>query len=545
MNMKNIRHRIFPFLTAAVILIGCKVSAAPQSGQFYKTKMYKGTITVADIRKDHGPARMVSTAFQGLINQDTAQCYLYLADHHVRQLNDTKRPFEVLPLEEGADPGLRSMFRAYADRVRNIYIWSPEEDWSWNMAVMLSAQHRGLPLTEELYARLTAETPWKGNVVRLYGRWASKRDAYEWAMKTIQPACHPNILFSLGLRSDWMGNPWTLYDYAVASRGFAFWLDDADPEERSIIEEICRKGDFKPGAIVMGYAKSGDDLLYVTNRYNIGYVVSDYYANGSFWCSYPNKSFKPRPGRAVKAENGKIYVSVVFSDGDNVQFDQNALYAIWTDDTDRGAFPVGTTLCAGMQELNPFLLEWYYDHMSPNDELMAGPSGYQFIYGRDYSEEGYEKWLELNRQWLASAGFKTACFWHTSYGTDRFYRYVETAGLEGVFNGDDDVILDYHDGVIIMNQGDHLVAEGDLYNNLAHRQAQLDPSRPHFLNVYPTAATYGYHGIARLKREAERLEKDFPGRFVFLMPKDNVATARKYYEAHPEHIPWKNKPQNK
>ena len=51
--------------------------------------------------------------------------------------------------------------------------------------------------------------------------------------------------------------------------------------------------------------------------------------------------------------------------------------------------------------------------------------------------------------------------------------------------------------------------------------------------------------MARLKREAERLEKDFPGRFVFLMPKDNVATARKYYEAHPEHIPWKNKPQNK
>ena len=398
---------------------------------------------------------------------------------------------------------------------------------------------------EELYARLTAETPWKGNVERLYGRWASKRDAYEWAMETIQPQCHPNILFTLGLRSDWTGNPWTLYDYAVASRGFAFWLDDADPEERSIIEEICRKGNFKPGAIVMGYAKSGDDLLYVTNRYNIGYVVSDYYANGSFWCSYPNKSFKQRPGKAVKAENGKIYVSVVFSDGDNVQFDQNALYAIWTEDTDRGAFPVGTTLCAGMQELNPFLLEWYYKHMSPNDELMAGPSGYQFIYGRDYSEEGYEKWLELNRRWLASAGFKTACFWHTSYGTDRFYRYAETAGLEGVFNGDDDVVLDYHDGVIIMNQGDHLVAEGDLYNNLAHRQGLLDPSRPHFLNVYPTAATYGYHGVARLKREAERLEKDFPGRFVFLMPKDNVATARKYYEAHPEHIPWKNKPQNK
>lgn len=89
----------------------------------------------------------------------------------------------------------------------------------------------------------------------------------------------------------------------------------------------------------------------------------------------PQQIVQTAAGKAVKAENGKIYVSVVFSDGDNVQFDQNALYAIWTEDTDRGAFPVGTTLCAGMQELNPFLLEWYYKHMSPNDELMGRPFG--------------------------------------------------------------------------------------------------------------------------------------------------------------------------
>ena len=42
-------------------------------------------------------------------------------------------------------------------------------------------------------------------------------------------------------------------------------------------------------------------------------------------------------------------------------------------------------------------------------------------------------------------------------------------------------------------------------------------------------------------KKAERLERDFPGRFVFLLPKDNVATARAYYEQHSEHIPWKNR----
>ena len=60
------------------------------------------------------------------------------------------------------------------------------------------------------------------------------------------------------------------------------------------------------------------------------------------------------------------------SDGDNLQFDQNALYAIWTEDSLRGDIPVGTTLAAGLQEINPFLLEWYDSHKSDNDLEFGG-----------------------------------------------------------------------------------------------------------------------------------------------------------------------------
>lgn len=134
------------------------------------------------------------------------------------------------------------------------------------------------------------------------------------------------------------------------------------PNNRSSVRFV-RKGNTGRVLSVMGYAKSGDDLLTTVNQYGIGYVVSDYYSNGSFWCSYPNKSFKQRPGVALeKVEAGKVYVSIIFSDGDNLQFDQNALYAIWTEDSLRGDIPVGTTLAAGLQEINPFLLEWYYSH---------------------------------------------------------------------------------------------------------------------------------------------------------------------------------------
>ena len=66
---------------------------------------------------------------------------------------------------------------------------------------------------------------------------------------------------------------------------------------------------------------------------------------------------------------GKIYVAISLSDGDNIQFDANSLYQIFKEGKRRGEVPVGVTLAAGLQELNPKLLEFYYKNMTPNDEL--------------------------------------------------------------------------------------------------------------------------------------------------------------------------------
>ena len=39
----------------------------------------------------------------------------------------------------------------------------------------------------------------------------------------------------------------------------------------------------------MGYR--GDQVNDIANPYGIGYVVSDLYANGSFWSSFPDKTY--------------------------------------------------------------------------------------------------------------------------------------------------------------------------------------------------------------------------------------------------------------
>ena len=93
-----------PLLLLFVILTGCSLrvskpkyesSLAPESGQFFKCKM-SSEIWVADCRRDSALSKMVATAIQGIINQDSAEVYLFLGDHHVRQLNDTERKYTVL-----------------------------------------------------------------------------------------------------------------------------------------------------------------------------------------------------------------------------------------------------------------------------------------------------------------------------------------------------------------------------------------------------------------------------------------------------------------
>lgn len=522
----------FIFLLSAVLAysVALKAATSPQSGMFFKNRMAP-VVRVADCSGDSAPAKMMATALQGVINRDTAQVYIQMSGHHAEQLRDTGRPFEMLvpAASAPADAGLMAIVDNYSDRFTHIYIWNPDEPWTWNLALMLSARNSGMPLTAEMAGKVMARTGWHGEVDDLSGRFASNSEAYRWAIDHLMPGCHRKVLFSVGLRDDWRQAPWTLYDYVTASGGFAFWLDDRDAVEQQIIRDICEAGDYSAGAIVMGYAKSGDDLLATVNNYGIGYVVSDYYANASFWCSYANAGFEQRRGIAEEAQNGKIYVSIVMSDGDNLQFCQNALYNMWTRDPARGEIPVGTTLAAGLQEINPFLLGWYYAHKTPNDELMAGPSGYQFIYGRDYDPDSYDEWLEQNRRWLASAGFQTGCLWHTTFGTDTFNRYIATSGLKAIFDGDDATGVRYVDGVVVMNQGEHLSREWTLYG--AMQRVKPDPDAPVFVNLYPIAGEFcGGDGLSRLKRDMERLEAESPDTYRFLLPKDLAATAARYFE---------------
>ena len=494
------------------------------SGMF--SKMPAATnVFLIDGHKDSKNARMTAWALQGLVNQSSAEVYIANQGQHLEQLKDSGKPFEKLQELSGTNAGLRTLFQKYQGRVKKMFVYDPDKDWTWYLALMSAAQQNGIPVTESIKNDLTSEFGWKGDVEDFQNKWTDRNEAYDWALLNLMPGCSKQVVFALN-----PSRQLPLIDYAVASKGFVFWLDlKTDQAE---MEKIFQTKGYGVGTSLMGYANGGDKANEIANRFGLGYVVSDLYGNGSFWSSFPDKTYIQTSGKAVKAEPGKIYVSIMWSDGDNIQFDQNSLYLFWKSKA-RGTVPVATTLSPSLQELNSPLLDWYYSKMTANDELIAGPCGVQFIYGNDFNSDLFPAWCNLNKEWLADAGFRTSCLWHTPYLSSKYIDYVKTCGLTGILLASNHKIfvgagVQYDGGMPVIDSSFNVSSEANLFEDLS----KMTPN-----SKYPVFKSFnciveGFNikdgGYSAIQRQVDRLNTTYPDRFVFLLPKDLFATVRSY-----------------
>jgi hypothetical protein len=515
-NYDSLKNYFFVFLG---ITLGVQ-SALAASGLF--PKMSAATnVYVVDCRQDSEDARMTAWALQGLVNQSLAEVYVIEKEkeRHMEQLKDCGQPFEMLEPLAGNNAALRTLFKKYQKRVKKMFVYDPEKDWSWYLALMSAAQQNGIPVTEPIKDSLISEFGWKGKVEDFQNKWPNNIKAYDWALTNLMPGCSKQVVFALNAH-----RLLPLVDYVAASKGFIFWLDFET--EQAEVEKIYQTKGYGVGTSLMGYGSGGDEANALANRYGIGYVVSDLYANGSFWSSFSNKTYTQSPGRAISAVPGKIYVAITWSDGDNLQFAQNAIWNLWHDPA-RGTIPVGTTSSPSLQELNTPLLDWYYGHMTTNDELVA--YGLQFIYGNDFNDNLFPAWCKLNRSWMEGAGFSTGFLWHTTYPSSKYTTYINICGLTGILNAGGDIRIRYDTGTPVMDEGRASWNPNDIFDWLS----KVTPNQrtPVFIGFKCIVAGYtknGMNGYTKIKQQVDRLNATYPGRFIFMLPKDLFATIRSY-----------------
>lgn len=179
-------------------------------------------------------------------------------------------------------------------------------------------------------------------------------------------------------------------------------------------------------------------------------------------------------------------------------------------------------------------MDYFYDNKTDNDELICGPCGFQFIYTVHYDKAQYPKWLELNEKWVRDAGFHVGSLWWTRYPSPAYEQYTQSTSLDGLFHNFNNI-----GSAPILSNGVGLFREfitecrstDYVYRDLAAVPA--NPEAPEFRAQKVIQPEFMPNGYAMLKSVVDRLQQDFPGKYVFMRPSDFAATAK----AHARPLP--------
>jgi hypothetical protein len=297
------------------------------------------------------------------------------------------------------------------------------------------------------------------------------------------------------------GNP-NFRDYIVAAQAPVFWLDPEDPAQAALFTSILKRA--QPDTPYLGWFPQGHEMTGVTlcGQYASPVVAADFYINGSVFAGgapAPISSRITHPPTPKVAN--KIYLTLTMVEGDNAQYNQHRMRAIW-DDEGRGAVPLNWSISAFLYDIGPAIFGYYQRTATANDLLMAGPSGAGYTYPAVWPAAALEGYTQRTGAYMRATGMDTLFAYNRDGSTDlpftasivdRYQRNVP--GLLGiVYNYESSSQVSFVDGMPLAT----LMGVNDLSSGqtqLAQLAASWDGTAPLFVaagleswNMMPTDA---------------------------------------------------------
>ncbi len=366
-------------------------------------------LTVYDIRGASTETKISVTTFVGLINRPQPRVYLFINDDDVFWLDTV---FNTVPHTTSAsnnDTVLDALLDNYESCLQGMVIYDPALLDTINIATTIAGQREALVVSPAQAQQL--QTTRHYNVLedlRTY-HWKSRSQAYDWALRNLRNGSSSRLVAGLdptnasGLRS-----------FLTATRTFVYWLDARDivPDltnslrsERGLMKQIL--GSFPQGAVHLGWFKNESSGVSLTSEAGIPVLASDHYFNLEVWTSLHQIPIaKPKPPVISEIDSSKVYVSFTISDGDNIQFSQHHMRRLWNDPA-RGSIPIGWTISPMLGQDIPALAAYYMNSASPNDELVAGPSGVGYMFPSRWPSERLPAFLQQTGQLMQQMSITT------------------------------------------------------------------------------------------------------------------------------------------
>lgn len=347
------------------------------------------------------------TSLKGIVNRTQPRIYTY--DNAVRG-------------EEGRENWLNSLGLGYTDvsdnwlllskylnEVDGIVVYDDQLPDTLNLATTIASLNDGIVAPPSLVSKLTS-APYNLPILDdLRGDYANKIEVYQDLYDNYWPTLPHRLI--VGLNPNLTG---FLRDYATALGVAVIWLDPDVPAENTLLRQFFDDMPYGSG-IYMGWWPAEQRGVETASEYGISTIASDFSSNLTvFGGTSRNVDVKPVPSKPNLDD--KIYISLILSDGDNLQYMEHRFKSIW-DAPNRGEVPLSWTVSPAMLDAMPGVLDYLYDTATPNDALIAGPSGVGYTYPNYWDNQTFlDEYTALSGDYMERAGLKVVTIWNTIVG---------------------------------------------------------------------------------------------------------------------------------
>jgi hypothetical protein len=491
-------------------------------------------LDVYDLRGATRAVQLAATTCVGLLNRPQPRVYLIFSDddeYWLKQLMPS--PPQTLASQTG-NAALNVFLDRYHSEIRGLIIYDPDLVDTINIATTLAGLRDGIVVSPELAQDLQGLYALPLLVdLRTY-HWHSPLQAYLWAQQNLLSDCSPRLI--AGMRPEIANG---LRSFLVATRTFVYWLDTRRcvPDfsagllsEKTLAGQIYHS--FAPGAIHLGWFVDEPSGVAMTSRAAIAVLASDFFNNLEVWTAlqsfHSTETSQAFNETNVEVATDKVYVSFTMSDGDNLQYCQHRLLQLWRDSA-RGSVPLGWTISPVLLEAAPAMAQYYRDSATPNDELIAGPSGAAYIFPSHWPTASLSQFLQHTGKLMQSMGLTTLSaldtdflyntrfpllskisltgmsFTHRTRQQD-FVRALAPYGVRGILSGA---------GFLLKTTADWRMLDGlPIYQNLGLvgsvdrtvkliKAAAANAKRPLFLNIYCVAWSMSPSNLKQVKEQLD------------------------------------------
>jgi len=431
--------------------------------------------------------------------------------------------------------------KTFRSEIKGAVIPDPDLPATVNIATMLAGVHQLVICTPDQAKRLDIKIAYD-----LRGKWKQNKDAYKWALDHLGPRLNRRILCSLCPTAA----QHRMRDYLIQHRAFTFWIcgeKDADrrgatSDEKEFFRTTLAK--WPANIPIIGFWYAGEQAQGISEYGGLVLggesakftVVCDWATNVSVHSGIrvPMSAFKQKHPPAPKLDRSKVYVAVHQMDsGDAPWYWELAQLENWQDKA-RGSLPMGWSVGPSTLDLLPDVLQWYYEHATPNDNFFCAISGAGYMMPMHYAtkvsdpEKAWREFTSLTSEYMKQLDLRILSLHMDAWGapvnygdSGLFKRYVDgIPGLRGILSDFGKMeALDparanhyTYGGVPVFHTRNRWLIEGDPAEYLAKQIRDATPeSRPAFLSIMALSWTYKPSVI---KAAIDKLGADY----VFVTP---------------------------